>query len=251
MEEFDVIPMFSSPLFSIDVEEDTDELNESNGYYVGSSQQGNGNVNDDSFTILNRHPRVKNILLSYWNRINSEYLNNECEYVITTSWITKTEKYEYSQVHWHKNSYFSAVYYYGEYDDKCGDFMMLSPLEKFTDFYTPSPEQNNIFNSNVWGLKPKKKKLIFFPSYISHQVAGHNSDLQRYSLAFNICPTGSYGSGDSFIDTNWYGGKPNIKEKVIEERVESKEREESNTGWSFDMLSRNKNTNNMYPGDHQ
>lgn len=245
MEDFDVIPMFSSPLFSIQVKEDTDELNESNSYFVGSSRQGTGNVTNDSFNILDRHPRVKNILLSYWKRINSEYLFNECEHIITTSWITKTKKLEYSQVHWHKNSYFSAVYYYGEYDDGCGDIIMLNPLEKFTDFYTPSPGQNNIFNSNVWGAKPKKNKLIFFPSYISHQVSGHNSDLPRYSLAFNISPVGTYGAGDSYIDTNWYGGKPNINEKVIEEKIES------NTGWSFDMLSGNKNTNNVYPGDHQ
>ncbi len=245
MEDPEVIPMFSSPLFNVQVEEDTDELNESNSYYIGSSQQGNVNKTDYSFRILDRHPRIKNILLSYWKRVNSEYLFNECEHIITTSWITKTEKSEYSQVHWHKNSYFSAVYYHGEYDDKCGDIMFQSPLEKFNDFYTPSSRQNNIFNSDVWGIKPKKNKLIFFPSYVSHQISGHDSDLTRYSLAFNICPVGKYGLGDSFIDTNWYGEKPNIKENLIEEKIES------NTGWSFDMLSGNKNTNNMYPGDHQ
>jgi hypothetical protein len=61
MADLDVIHMFSSPLFRIHVNEATDELNESNSYFIASSRQGTGNVTNDSFNILDRHPRVKKI----------------------------------------------------------------------------------------------------------------------------------------------------------------------------------------------
>ena len=34
-------------------------------------------------------------------------------------------------------------------------------------------------------------------------MTDHNSDLPRYSLAFNIIPIGRYGAGDSLFDTAW------------------------------------------------
>lgn len=241
MEEFDVIPMFSSPLFSVIVNEDTDELKESNSKFIASTLQGLDNLENTTFTILDEHPRVKNILLSYWKKVNKEFLFNDCEHIISTSWITKIERGQFSQVHWHKNSYYSAVYYYDDYDDECADLIMLNPLDKFTDFYTPSSDQNNIFTSAVWGAKPKKNKLLFFPSYISHSVGQHRSNSSRYSLAFNICPIGEYGNGDSYMDTRWYNQSTRIKEEKLG----------STSEWSFDMLSETKKSNSMYPGDDQ
>ena len=64
-------------------------------------------------------------------------------------------------------------------------------------------EINSITANEIY-LKPRSKMLILFPSYVYHEIAIHREDNNRRSLAFNIVPTGLYGTGDSRYDTGWF-----------------------------------------------
>ena len=83
-----------------------------------------------------------------------------------------------------------------------GSIQFNSPIEQLSDFQI-NPNQWFIGNANLWGVYPTKNLLLFFPSYLRHEIQVNNSNIKRCSLAFNIVPVGKYGAKDSIVDTDW------------------------------------------------
>lgn len=88
---------------------------------------------------------------------------------ITSSWITKFEKGNFSSIHDHGMDDISGCYYY-KTSGNDGDF-----------FYE---------SSSPWGgrvkIPPAEGELILFPSWMKHGVLSNETDNTRMSLAFNI-----------------------------------------------------------------
>ena len=78
----------------------------------------------------------------------------------------------------------------------------MNPVSSLNCFYIESQE-SNIHNSMYWSIPPQRNKLLFFPSYLQHQIDKHSGENNRKSLAFNIVPIGEYGEGDSTYNTSW------------------------------------------------
>ena len=206
----ELLPLFASNVFKLIIEEDTSSLfseesysnsveqdRQNSVYNVGCLDKANYNIR-----VLDRHPEIAQVLLNKWMSIAKDVLNYNCDFVLTTSWITKNYKGMSSQEHHHKNSFYSGIYYFDEYDENVGRLVFSSPLANFPDFLV-EPSDYHIHNSPAWVHVPKAKELILFPSYLNHQVLPHGSDKPRKSLAFNIVPTGVYGIGDSKLNTKW------------------------------------------------
>ncbi len=206
----ELLPLFASNVFKLTIEEDTDSLlgeqsfsnsveqdRQESVYSVGCLDKANHNIR-----VLDRHPEIAQILLNKWMIIAKDVLNYDCNFVLTTSWITKNYKGMNSQEHHHKNSFYSGIFYFDDYDENVGRLVFGSPLANFPDFLI-EPSKYHLHNSPAWVHIPKAKELILFPSYLNHQVLPHGSDKPRKSLAFNIVPTGIYGIGDSKLDTKW------------------------------------------------
>ena len=66
-------------------------------------------------------------------------------------------------------------------------------------FQLNAPSEVNILNLRNFFITPRKNLLLIFPSYLLHRVAENDSEQIRYSIAFNIFPTGSIFAGDSSI----------------------------------------------------
>jgi len=130
--------------------------------------------------IMGKFNEFKNSIMRYDNTI----------FEMNTSWITKTPKGHYSNFHNHNNCMFSGVFYFDESSD----------LE-FEDFSTRrfdvTPSEYNNFNSVSQAIQIKKNMVVFFDSRLWHKISLNESDETRYSLAFNIVPTGLIGYGDS------------------------------------------------------
>ena len=199
-----ILPLFPSTVFTLDVEERTDELNPENFKYY-DTDKGTGSYQSFNLRVLNKYPRINKLLLKKFEKVAKEYLNFNHQFIITTSWFTKVEKDGYSHVHRHKNSFYSGIYYFDEYTNESGELELANPLNDKSDFLLNS-EDWNIYNSDGWTIPPQKNLLVFFPSYVRHSVKRNIGSNIRYSLAFNIIPTGIYGSGDSAIDTSWLTG---------------------------------------------
>ena len=199
--------IFSVPLLDTLVSQDTDELKTCDLYTYSENTKKEVVDSMESVRVLDKFPKTKNILLSYFYGIVKSQLKYDGDFDITTSWITKTSKNESAQMHNHKNSFFSGVYYFDEYDENCGGITFENPLNQLSSYLVTTSDlnDNTIQYSSDSGMSiiPQSKLLLFFPSYMSHKIENHNSDKIRYSLAFNIVPVGLYGRSDSSYHTYW------------------------------------------------
>jgi uncharacterized protein (TIGR02466 family) len=191
------VPLFASPLMHMKVKENTDQLQKSYEYKKTDTYFKNSMSED--VRILKKFPRIEKIFLKYFDKIAKEVFLYDETFRITTSWIAKTEDSQ-SEMHNHKNSFYSGVYYFDDYTEDSGSLQFKNPLFSHSDFNL-TPREWNIMNSCSWNISPEKNLLIFFPSYLEHRVI--NNKGKRRSLAFNIVPIGEYGTGDSSIDTSW------------------------------------------------
>jgi len=194
-----IYPLFSSPVVEIQVKEDLSQLNKIKTNYEFVESNSTGSYN--SFTTINRNilddfPEETEILLKYFNSFKDDVLKfDSTMFRLTTSWATKTKSNGYSQFHNHTNSVFSGVLYY--------DYISSGNIEfTTTDNHTiqlNSPSELNLLNMRSFYLRPKKNSLLFFPSHLLHRISKNKSEYDRYSLAFNLFPTGSIIAGDSSI----------------------------------------------------
>ena len=113
--------------------------------------------------------------------------------VITQSWANKSTKGESHHLHSHPNSFMSGVFY----------FTSALPGEGGeTEFFTSnipiwyrSPFLSR--HDDVIKVRPEAGALILFPSHLLHSVVVNESDAPRYTIAFNVFPSGACGSKDS------------------------------------------------------
>ena len=154
--------------------------------------------------LVENLPILKQVLLDkFYTFLDEGEMYYQNDYIISTSWIARVEPGQHSSQHFHKNCFYSGIYYFeDEYSPKCGDLIIQSPIQQLKDFNL-HPTQFNEYNSDDWTFVPESKRLIFFPSYLSHVVTENKSNRIRHSLAFNIIPIGEYGSADSTYNTDW------------------------------------------------
>ena len=202
----EVTPLFSSNLVQFIVKEKIDQLNDDikkEEFKIINTPGSNNSQISANRRVLEKCPRIKKLILKYFNQYSKEFLSYDGDFDITTSWFTKVEKGS-SQFHFHKNSFYSAVLYFGEYDQVSGGSIQFnSPIEQLSDFQI-NPNKWFLGNANLWGVYPIKNLLLFFPSYLSHRIEEYYGENPRYSLAVNIVPIGKYGEADSTYNTNWF-----------------------------------------------
>ena len=85
-------------------------------------------------------------------------------------------------MHDHKNCVFSAVYYYGDYDDQVGNLIFKNPIANLTS-YRLNVNKSNKFNTYDIEITPQAGSLLIFPSYRE----GHPLYLLK-SMAFGVVP---------------------------------------------------------------
>lgn len=183
------------------VSEDLSELREETDHRLGENQ-GSNDVNVEN-RILDKYPRVKNILMEYFGAFNRCYFGYKNDFVITTSWMTCLKTGDSVREHWHANSFYSGLLYYGDYEGAmAGDLCFRNPVIDQAKFYLQPEVINNPMHQE-WSFTPVTNLLLFFPSFIRHHVDPYQGNQDRLSLAFNIIPKGCYGVGDSYLNTDW------------------------------------------------
>ena len=195
-----IYPLFSSPLASIDVRVDLSRLAEIQQFeYQKTNEIGSRETYiTKNNKVLNYYQAEAEMLLEYFCYYKDEHLKFlSTDFRITTSWGTKTNPGGYSQYHNHKNSAFSGVFYYD--DVSGGEIEFASTNLDPQSFQFNTPSEVNILNAKLFPYTPRKNTLLFFPSYLIHRVTTNKSPNARYSLAFNLIPTGEISAGDSSV----------------------------------------------------
>lgn len=151
-------------------------------------------LSSTNFDVLENLPTLKNSILERFYVLKDKYLfHTKNDFVITTSWSTRTGKGDYSKFHNHRNCFYSGVYYF-EGDENTGKIRFNNPFRK--SWFVESTRFNEL-NMDQMGISPEKNMLVFFPSYMDHAIQEHRSEKTRYSIAFNLIPVGQIGMEDS------------------------------------------------------
>jgi uncharacterized protein (TIGR02466 family) len=183
-----IISLIEKFNFELSGSKNQDLLNVNN---IGQASEIKNVLNNKIFYFL------KKLIMIEFNKFKNKYLKYKNDFKITTSWLTKTLPNQTSNYHNHKNCIFSGVLYI-QTDENSGGI-------NFLNYNTNSSilldvEEYNFYNSIDYTLTPTNGALIFFPSEIHHKILKNNSNITRYSLAFNLFPTGFLGYGDSSIN---------------------------------------------------
>jgi hypothetical protein len=124
-----------------------------------------------------------------------EMFKYKMNYGFLNSWSTRTGKNGFSQKHSHHNTFMTGVYY------PIGNKSFKINFHKKPDiFWDIQTEISNIFNGDKITLTiDQNNTLILFRSNIEHSIETNESDIMRYSIAFNINPKGYIGSNDNRV----------------------------------------------------
>ena len=115
------------PLFSIPIIETT--LNEY--ISVDNFELVNFNSNASSskdIRVLEKFPDVREGILEKFQKAVDKYLFYSNKFAISTSWFAVLNKGDSSPVHNHKHSYWSGIYYFGDYKDgESSPLLIINP----------------------------------------------------------------------------------------------------------------------------
>jgi uncharacterized protein (TIGR02466 family) len=149
--------------------------------------------------VLEKYPKLTRSILSFFRAyVESVYEYSSKEFQLTSSWLTRTEEGQCSQIHSHVNSFFSGVLYLTD-DPNQSPIRFHSPLRKLQALRVNPAAARNLWNSETWELNVNKNDLVFFPSFLEHEIDESKSTTTRYSLAFNFFPNGSFKQADSTV----------------------------------------------------
>lgn len=181
---------FADKLDWIKAGNNEDTINNVNN--ISQSSANNSVLNEKELNFL------KCILLDEFSIFKNDILKYQYnDFKITTSWIAKNNPGEQSNYHNHNNSMYSGIFYINT-DDNSGaisfeDYSIKRFQLKMSEYnYNNAPEIK---------FHPQNRLLIFFPSEMYHKILTNNSNIIRYSLAFNLVPTGLLGYDNS--DSQW------------------------------------------------
>ena len=197
--DFLVYPVFASTIAGTVITEDLSKLNQIKKlkFLPGGPKHS---AQGESRHIFSNFQREKDIVMSYFNKFKNDVLQyKNTDFEMTTSWATKTMNNMNSHSHNHKNSYYSGILYL-DFTGKGGEIEFEDFGLKPSSFLLNIPTDTNLFNCQTMSFTPEKNLILFFPSYVVHNIRPYFGSNPRYSIAFNIHPVGKYGSFDSYVD---------------------------------------------------
>ena len=149
--------------------------NQSNVPIMGYTKSGDGYT---SFY----HKELYDFINICLQQVSEKTFNNFSLKIIDL-WSIKTKFGQSSQVHNHKMSMFSGLLYLTDCDRSETEFIMNSRLYDNWSFFM---HDNYIKDMQLsLKVKPKKGKLIIWPSDIDHKITPHSNKSDRYTIAFN------------------------------------------------------------------
>ena len=98
-------------------------------------------------------------------------------WTISQSWINVCPKGKAQVRHTHAGHQVSGVYYHRTTPEMGGNL-----------FYNPNPYSKMCMFGTEEGIyfEPTPQSVILFPSWLEHATEKNNTDLNRYSIAFNV-----------------------------------------------------------------
>jgi uncharacterized protein (TIGR02466 family) len=206
MKNYKIRPLFAIPLFqsTVDVsKEEKDYIINNVEYKRYPADNGFGStskflLNDDK-SLASLKKKIDDCVIEYLTTILN--VNPQCDFQMTNSWAVRHIKGDEAGQHNHANAMLSGILYI-QTDEKSGDVLFTKERNYFNLFndqviQVPFDDQND-YNAEGWAVKPKNNMILLFPSHLRHEVYPNESDIDRYCVAFNHFPFGSFGYDDGY-----------------------------------------------------
>ena len=119
------------------------------------------------------------------------------QWEITTSWVNRSRPGQYHTMHWHSNSMVSGVMYVNA-TPTTGAILFHKDrghTNLWSDTLRLEYDKETDYNTEAVGIQPKTNEILLFPSILNHSVMENTSNEDRFSLAFNVFPKGTFGEG--------------------------------------------------------
>ena len=198
MQQSEVIPLFSTPLYKGRVEID-DNIDfgflETIPYREYPDQTG---WSSEDCKILDSEPfkSIKQQVDKHVEIFLFELLKvGQGRPVHSQSWINKHDIDGYSPKHYHTNSFISGgVYLHCAPQSGAIVFNQSHTSPTWTtNTIRPALVEQNLFNSENWAFEVNRGDLFIFPSHVMHKVETNLSGQNRYMVAFNYLLEGTIG----------------------------------------------------------
>jgi uncharacterized protein (TIGR02466 family) len=186
----DVIPLFSSPLYSANLENQISSIEILKTFNEITSDQFEWLENYDNslskthaWLETQKNSQLYNIIDLHIKNYFYEVLQSspDVEIYITESWVNRTFPGQKHHRHKHPNSIISGTYYF-DTDENTGSLVFIDSKYKCLEW---SQLNSNIWNSRQWMLQPRAHTLLLWPSELEHMVTENTSSKTRYSLSWN------------------------------------------------------------------
>lgn len=179
---FEIIPLFSIPLFR-----DTVEVGHYNFDEIDwEINQFNLNSKNHKILDFEQFKELKYQIIEktkfYFYRIMGADLKIQLK--ITDSWLNRSTESNRHQRHYHRDSIISGVVFLSAEESSGGNLVFHSEKRPWIDFNV-SEDKQSIWNMTEWLERPKVGQLLIFPSYLDHEVEEYTSKNSRISLSWN------------------------------------------------------------------
>ena len=164
---------------------------------------GNGDISTSKWLLEQEQFQDLRELIMEEISIFTHYLLHmdpqKIQWRLQNSWAVRHGEGDWSQAHHHTNSVFSGVYYV-KTNDTSGNlvFTRTHDTVSTTTFDFPFTQHNEL-NSKSFGVTPQTGEIVMFPSHLLHSVDPNRSTEQRFAVAFNFVPSGSWGTDEHEI----------------------------------------------------
>ena len=163
------------------------ENNQGNNF---SNRGGWQSQSIDFNLVVSKYQNMKRLFDVITGLIQHFINNPKVNIGLSDAWINVNQSNHYNSLHFHPNSLLSGTVYVS-LPDNLNDtegHLVFTRERSFRDYSIASmfaEENNNQYTTDSFRIKPKVGKIVFFPSYLQHEVEPHYKEGERISIAFN------------------------------------------------------------------
>lgn len=195
IENYEIQPLFAEPYFKADLEHAISE--EQVNFIKGLQMVKNrDNLISENLYIF-EESELESINIAVQEALDlyaSEVMGITQKLYVTQSWALTNNPNVSMHGHSHSNSLISGSLYYCDMPTPVAN--MIFDRHKTYQQLELNPERSkqNIYNTPLNILTPKKNTLFLFPSGVQHFVENNASNQLRHSIAFNTFIKGKLGN---------------------------------------------------------
>ena len=149
------------------------------------SNIGGWHSDDEIHNIKKFKPLVDDILKYAKDCFNHMDVKDNFFPEMTGMWAMINPPGSRNNVHTHPYNYLSGVFYL-KTPPKSGNIVFLEPKPQAEVLSPPKKDNATVHLAHSVQWKPEENNLIFFPSWLQHEVKINNSDEDRVVISFNI-----------------------------------------------------------------